>query len=188
MTDSPQKNTLRQELLKKRRSLTPDKIALFSKKIVSHLISTSFWKTAKLIGVYLSLPDEVQTQEILSLAQEQKKRIAVPNTNLSDNTLTFHIIGPNTTFQTGAFNVLEPHPPSPISSKKLDLILVPGISFDLRGHRLGYGKGFYDRLLATTPASGLGLSFEQQVIKRLPITENDIPVQGLITEKNTRLF
>jgi 5-formyltetrahydrofolate cyclo-ligase len=65
----------------------------------------------------------------------------------------------------------------------MDLLIIPGIAFDLQGNRIGYGKGYYDRFLSTRKVSYImGLAFENQIIKKIPTTENDIPVDVLVTE------
>ena len=85
----------------------------------------------------------------------------------------------------GAFGLLEPKGGLTASVADLDLMVVPGVAFDRTGHRLGYGKGFYDRELHATGFSGvlIGFCFEFQLLDRLPAESHDVPVDYIVTEQ-----
>jgi 5-formyltetrahydrofolate cyclo-ligase len=82
----------------------------------------------------------------------------------------------------GAFQVREPVAGCPVvAMNRLDLALVPGLAFDARGHRLGRGKGFYDRLLAGFPGRTVGVAFDFQVVAQVPVEPHDIALNAVVT-------
>lgn len=82
----------------------------------------------------------------------------------------------------GKFNIREPLGSCPeVPLNRLDLILVPGVVFDLHGRRLGRGKGFYDRMLATVCGTTCGVAFEQQIVHEVPVEPHDIHLNCLLT-------
>jgi len=85
----------------------------------------------------------------------------------------------------GPFGILEPETRESVSPGEVDLFILPGVGFDRAGHRLGYGRGYYDRLLSRSGVGGLraGLAFSEQVVPEIPSGPGDIPVQYLVTEK-----
>ena len=86
-------------------------------------------------------------------------------------------------FTKGKYGILE-NVLSDSIVEEMDLLIIPGIAFDLEGNRIGYGKGYYDRFLSSRKANYIiGLAFENQIIKKIPYTEYDIPVDLLFTEK-----
>jgi 5-formyltetrahydrofolate cyclo-ligase len=86
-----------------------------------------------------------------------------------------------------SFGLLEPKNQKIVEAKKLDLIIVPGASFDKNGNRIGYGKGYYDRFLKTISkhASTIGLCFEDNIEENIPTEAHDVKVDVVLTEKNT---
>ena len=70
----------------------------------------------------------------------------------------------------------------------MDLIVIPGVGFDHSGHRLGHGRGHYDRLLKKTRGYKVGLAFEEQLVPELPVEAHDVPVDLLITDQNLLYF
>ena len=83
---------------------------------------------------------------------------------------------------TGRFGIREPRTGcARLSLKRLDLILVPGIAFDLDGHRLGRGRGYYDRLLGELQGARCGVAFDQQIVDRVPIEPHDMRLSCIVT-------
>ncbi|MEZ5219033.1 MAG: 5-formyltetrahydrofolate cyclo-ligase [Ilumatobacteraceae bacterium] len=94
-------------------------------------------------------------------------------------------VGPGTSFQRSGFGVLEPLGPS-VDPDSIDVVVVPGLAFDLAGSRLGYGGGFYDRWLPTAMrACTIGVAFDDQLVHDLPIDPWDRPMDVVITERRT---
>jgi len=97
--------------------------------------------------------------------------------------------GPEIDFQLGSFGVREPAEEdfNFVSPDQIDLVVVPGLAFDRRGGRIGYGKGYFDRLLSRlgSQVPRIALAFDFQVLGAVPQDENDIRVDAIITEKST---
>ena len=158
---------------------------LLSEKITQNIINSDFYKNSNCIGVFVSLEQEVSTSNLLLSAFSDKKIICVPVVQGME--INFYKISSfNDLSNTGNFGIKEPciHKSNLISSQNIDLLIVPGICFDLYGNRVGYGKGFYDRFMVNLDAYKLGTCFEEQLIKNEIITteKTDIPVNSIITE------
>ncbi|RLF39548.1 MAG: 5-formyltetrahydrofolate cyclo-ligase, partial [Thermoplasmata archaeon] len=82
----------------------------------------------------------------------------------------------------GAFGILEPQNKK-IYTGDIDIIIVPGIAFDFRGYRIGYGKGFYDRFLRGADALKIGIAYDFQIVKQIPEDDGDVPVDIIVSEK-----
>ena len=84
----------------------------------------------------------------------------------------------------GELGIFEPSPEKriPISPKLFHLIIIPGIAFDRKGGRIGYGKGYYDRFLAKTNAFRLALTFDFQILERVPTEKHDETMNGILSE------
>ena len=82
----------------------------------------------------------------------------------------------------GAFGILEPEPVDEVSLGEVDLILVPGVTFDLTGHRIGHGHGYYDKLLEKAKAPKIGLAFECQIVEKIPHEEHDVELNKITKE------
>ncbi len=140
----------------------------------------------KRVGVYVKTGSEVNTIPIIEELLKLKKTVAAPNVVPKNILLRFRVLKhglKDCIF--GEYNILEPSSKCPlVPIQKIDLFLVPGIAFDLQGHRIGYGKGFYDRLLKKLPlAITVGLSYHKTFLKKLPHDSRDIPMEFVITEK-----
>lgn len=107
-----------------------------------------------------------------------EKRLFLPR--ISQDVLEIYFVTNLSELQKGPFSLIEPagHSPTPLS--EIDLILVPALAFDRNRYRLGYGKGYYDRLLSKTNAFTLGIGFQEQLIPQLPRENHDIPLDALL--------
>ena len=144
------------------------------------------FRRAKLVCCYVALPYEVQTWRMIEDMLSQGKRVAVPVSRPRTKRLQLsEIRDPAAELSPGAFGVWEPVPSArrPVRMDELDLVLVPGLAFDRRGHRLGHGHGYFDRFLARLPKATptVGLAFRFQLLDRLPRTPHDHAVQSVLT-------
>lgn len=176
------KSHLRQSLLAARRALSAGQRLAFGAQICATVISQPEWASARVIGCYLALPEEVPTRDIIVTALREKKRVAVPKTDLCARRITFHALSDLSGLAPGPLGILEPQA-NEVPAARLELLLVPGVGFDVKGHRLGFGKGLFDRFLSTTQAMTFGLAFDLQLVAALPFGPQDRPVQRIITEK-----
>jgi 5-formyltetrahydrofolate cyclo-ligase len=88
----------------------------------------------------------------------------------------------------GAYKILEPKKHLPrLKPQQIDLAFIPGIAFSRDGHRVGYGKGFYDRLMKKLTCPKIGIAYEFQIVNNIPGEKHDVPVDMIITEKTTRI-
>ena len=144
------------------------------------------FRRATVICCYVALPYEVQTRQMIERMLGRGKRVVVPVSQPRTTRLRLsEVRDPATELSPGAFGVWEPVPSArrPVSARALDLVLVPGIAFDRRGHRLGHGHGYFDRFLARLPKDTptVGLAFRFQLVDRLPTAAHDRAVQTVLT-------
>ncbi|MGI6036748.1 MAG: 5-formyltetrahydrofolate cyclo-ligase [Limnochordia bacterium] len=178
------KKTLRQRMLARRRELEAkeQKNAL----IAHRLQNLPAFKKARGIMFYHSLPDEVQTKGLLEEAWRAGKRVALPHTHRQLWQLIPGWVRGEDDLVAGVWGIKEPDPSRLrwVYLGDLDLVIVPGLAFDRRGYRIGYGGGFYDRFLARLPDETLkiGLAFQEQVVEKVPTEEYDQPLDMLITD------
>lgn len=164
----------------------PDK-TLASKKIFQSVAELPKFINAKSIIFYASKDQEVSTNELIDLALSLGKKVYLPFVKK----LTVGKIGCRQELILGAKGILEPTKELPLKELKIfnpDLIILPGIAFDLKHHRLGSGAGWYDRFFLTQKKKlfKIGLAFDIQITSFLPNDVFDIPAEMVITEK--RLF
>lgn len=187
-----QKQRLRAEALRRRRSINPDELELLSSRVEANVLSLQEYERSRLLISYCAKDDEVQTRGIIERSLAAGKRVAVIATDLPAKTLTFSEISSfEDDLAPGVFDILEPNPArlKPISLSQAELILVPLVAWDEEGHRLGYGAGYFDRALAggnTTTKVGLGL--ESQRIPHIPSSRHDVPLDVVVTEKRVVRF
>lgn len=160
-----------------------------SGSIVRTLTDRPEWRGAGVLGLYLSLPDEPETRDLIRLAWQEGKKVALPKTDIRHGLVWMEIPpGPLPTLET----LWEPVP-GKFSSLRLDVIegfCVPGRAFDARGTRLGRGGGHYDRALAQRSRRSwvAGLFFGIQEMEELPREPHDVALPHVVTEQGWRSF
>ena len=155
--------------------------ANFGERAYGFLSKLEAYKTSETVMLYLSLPKEAPTDEIAGKILADKKRVVVPITKGREMMLSE--ITSETEYKTGGFNVREPVEIKHFDAEKVDLCIVPGLLFDRKGTRCGYGKGCYDLFLSKVNPLKVGLAFASQVIKGFPGEEHDVRMDYIITEK-----
>lgn len=178
-------------MLKRRRALSPAAVAAASAAITGRLLADPAWQTAGEILAYLPVTGEVDTRELVERALAEGRRLLLPRCRDGQpGRLDLGCIGRLDEARPGHFGIPEPpadhcHPPGDFAP---DLILVPGVAFDLAGRRLGFGGGYYDRLLAlpmAAKANLYGLAYAFQLVPHVPAEAWDRPVATIITELTT---
>ncbi|MBQ8382004.1 MAG: 5-formyltetrahydrofolate cyclo-ligase [Clostridia bacterium] len=181
-----QKKQLRAELLARRRSISADEKAQLDGKIVSVFTSLISYRFAEVLLLYYPRPDEIDTRPILAAALAAGKKVALPRT-LADGRMDFHLIHAEDDLVPGTFGIPEPREScpkfDPETAGRGVLMVVPGLSFDHSGYRLGYGKGYYDRYLENREIATAGLVYSDFVTPALPRGRYDLPVHFIVTEK-----
>jgi len=177
------KELLRMQNLEKRNSLGVKEIAQKSNAIKEKLFLLQEFKESKKIMVYAGVKNEVQTGKIIEEALALGKIVAVPQTDFEKKEMRAVQISSLADLKETKFGLLEPESGKEIPAKELGLIIVPGIAFDLKGTRLGYGRGFFDRFLRKTNGKKIGLAFECNIEEKIPSSAHDVQMDKIITEK-----
>lgn len=155
-----------------------------SEKIANNLFSLSEYKNAENIMVYFSANGEVLTDEIIERAKKDGKRLFAPVVcdNFEMEAVEFK---DNGDLSVGSYNITEPKGDKKISPEGLDLIIVPGVVFGKNMHRLGYGRGYYDRFLKKIGKNTIkaGISFSENIILNVTPGEFDVPLDMIICEE-----
>lgn len=177
------KRTIRTELLARRKHLAAETCLGHSLLIQQRLLRAVEFQSAAAVALYSPVLNEVFTEQLFQAALAAGKKIAYPRVRGCE--LDFvRVVDPGD-LAPGNFGVLEPTGDELVSPGTLDMVVVPGVGFDRRGGRLGYGKGFYDRGMHASGRPGclVGLCFELQLLERLPAESHDVHMDIIITER-----
>ena len=180
------KEQLKAEILQKRDALSQIERDTRSTIVALQFLGTEAFKGAKTIFTYASYGSEVSTNYILWKAPLLGKKICVPKVNLKTSEMWPVKISGLKSLKPNSIGIPEPSFWSlRAEPKEVDIILVPGTVFDMRGHRIGSGKGFYDKYLTAhkNNATAIGLAYDFQVVNELPDESHDVRVDKIITEK-----
>lgn len=181
------KSALRARIGAVRDALSTAERAAKSAAIVQRLSNWDVFARAQTVFAFVSTRSEVDTAGIIAAALAQGKTVGAPRTLLAQRRLEFRrLLDPAEGLVPGPFGIAEPGADAPVlGPAAAELILVPGLAFDARGYRVGYGGGFYDRLLGdpALKAVAVGVGFEEQMIQRAPATERDRPVDWIVTDQ-----
>lgn len=149
--------------------------------VFERLEKTAAFMMADHILMYHSLPDELPTHQFLE-KWASRKHFYLPRVNgVNLDILPYEA----SRLELGSFHIEEPQGNDMVDPDTIELIVVPAVAYDRRGNRLGRGKGFYDRLLAETRASKIGIGYEFQLLESLPTEPHDIPMDVVITPSAT---
>jgi len=180
----PAKNRLREELLCARLHLGPDERARRSRAACERVVALPAFREARTIALYAAAGAEADPTSLGETALSRKKRIAFPRLDPDSRVLSFAACSP-ADLVPGARGVRAPPPGSaPVKLEELDLVVVPGVGFDLHGRRLGRGGGYYDATLAllTPHTLRVALAFDLQIVAEVPGEPHDVAVHLLATE------
>ncbi len=171
------KHEIRRRIKNRKQLITEAERREAARAVFETLEQTPAFILAERILIYHSLPDELSTLEFLD-KWHTRKQFFLPRVNgVNLELLPYE----RTSLRLGAFHIEEPTEGTPVDPATMELIIVPGVAFDRRGNRLGRGKGFYDRLLATTRAMTIGVGYDFQLVDELPVEPHDTPVRLVIT-------
>jgi len=165
-------------MLEKRDGLDPKEIAVRSKRIQDFLINSKEFRSAEVVGAYHAFGSEVKTDLIIDQGRALGKKVALPS--VEGESLAFYELSSGKYLVKGRFRIMEPLPYGPVD--EIDLLVVPGIAFDKKGYRLGFGKGYYDKFLAKKEVFSVGLAYSFQLIDSLPRGEYDKRLDAIATE------
>ncbi len=178
MTD---KTAIREIIRTRKRAMSEQEIVARSRLLASKLFATEAYRQAAAIYSYISYNQEVRTIPILERALLDKKQIAVPKIYGRD--MRFIAINGFDLLSPGFAGIPEPIVDEPVADIMDALVIVPGLAFDLAGHRIGYGGGFYDRFLSSEPHHPtIALCYDFQVFPSLENDAFDVPVDYVLWE------
>lgn len=178
------KKSLRSELLARRRALDHPLWQDASTAAQLRLITMEAFQRAACIALYSPVQQEIDTGLLFSKARADAKRVLYPL--VCGITLEFIEVIESGQCTPGAFGIPEPCQTGKDQSlEEVDLIVVPGVAFDLQGHRIGFGKGYYDRCLdqLSQHTTVVGLCHDFQLVDRIPAEGHDIRMQYIVTDK-----
>lgn len=157
-------------------------------KMRENLWNFPAFSSAKTVLLYSSKGTEAPTHDLIQKALDEGRRVALPITHAKERTMELSFISSLDDLVPSSFGLLEPKfsSLSPCKPSDVQCALVPGISFDNEGFRLGWGLGFYDRFLPSLSCPSIGFCYEVQVCEKLPREKFDVPVGALVTEVSAR--
>lgn len=176
------KLALRNQMRAVRAALPASACDARSEEIAKRVLGLPELEVATTILAFASIRNEVRTQPIIEAIGRAGKRVALPR--VVEEGLVLHLVEPDTELVDGAFSVPEPPEDTPgIKPSDVDFALVPALAVDPRGHRIGYGGGYYDKLLPTLrPASCCAVAYDFQLIAEVPERPFDVAVDLIVTD------
>jgi len=188
VAENSTKENIRKKVRGKLKQLSGKEISEKSRLIIKALLAYERWQKANVVMCYVSTGLEVETQELIAEALKSNKKIVIPRCDLNIEKMTPYLIeNLKTDLQKGAYGILEPCEKVKPYEGGIDLCILPGVAFDRKGHRLGRGKGYFDKFLSRpeySRAYKIALSFEVQLVRKLEVRDHDVIMDRIITEKN----
>jgi 5-formyltetrahydrofolate cyclo-ligase len=179
------KEELRKRLAALRRTLTTPTRQLYAAQMCALLSGHQAFQRAKVVLAYSALRFEIDPRAAIERAWSLGKTVALPRTLPETREITPHLYRPGDALAESGFVIQEPLVDAPeVAPTQVDLVLLPGLGYDTRGQRLGFGQGYYDRLLPRLPgAVRIGLAYELSLLAEVPNAAHDAPVDFVITER-----
>ena len=185
-----EKQQIRNEIRKKLFSMDKLQYAQLSNVICEQLLQDPSIIRGKTIAVTISSFPEVNTWPLIEVLWDLGKHVVVPKCNAKTKEMTFYKITNFSQTENVYMDLLEPIPSlcEPVSKNQIDVCIVPGIVFDNRGYRIGYGGGYYDRFLNDYIGKTISLAFHCQIVDFVPNHQYDLPIEQLITNEAIMYF
>ena len=173
------KGNIRKEVFARRRAATQEEIQEKSRMIYEKITALPEFLDADCFFAYMDFKKEVMTRDLIEKALEMGKTVAVPR--VEDDDMVYYEIKDFSTLKSGYFGIMEPDG-GKVCTREEGFLLVPGVAFDSARHRVGYGKGFYDRYLSRhTQHATVAMALDFQIVETVPSDVYDICPQMLIT-------
>jgi len=188
------KAELRKQFIKKRNALTSAELENLSESILEHLQSLTVFEDAEYVHMFhpISGKQEINTLRIAEWLRKDHPQIKLllPKSNFEDHTLEHIVWDSDNILIINKWGISEPEAGHSIPAEKIDIVLVPLLAVDFAGHRIGYGKGFYDRFLAKCRPNvvKIGLSFFEPIEHIEDVNTYDIPLNKCVTPKQVWHF
>ena len=183
MQDKP---AIRKELLRRRDAIPPEVRRAKDRLILERLLSLEEFKNAGTVFFYASFRTEFDTTELIKTSLAAGKRAVLPKVDSEKQELVLYEIKDFSELGPGYMGIPEPtSPETPVSINDIDLVIIPGAGFDPMGNRIGYGGGYYDRLLSGMQkhVPVIAPAYEEQIIDSIPSEPHDRKVQMIVTDR-----
>lgn len=179
------KEFLRKKTLELRNGFSTDKIIEVSREIKNRFLNLDIVEKSQRFLLYHSFGKEIITHDLIDDLYEREKEVYIPYVIKEKKVLGISKLDKDDELVAGVFGIKEPVIKEDIPVNRMDIIVVPGLLFDKNGYRIGYGGGYYDRLLKTIEERiiTIGLCFDEFLQDSLPVEKYDISVRIVITEK-----
>ena len=178
------KITLRGVLLQKRAEFSREERKELDRDISTGIMNSPLFKNASMLLIYAPLENEINLLPLAHVARKRGLPIAFPRCDKETNTMQFYFLSEGQKLIPGAYGIPEPPEDAPVCvPDERALCVVPALSYDLSGNRIGYGKGYYDRYLSTFPGITVGATYAPMLLKSVPTEAHDLPVDWLFTER-----
>lgn len=185
-----EKDAIRKEYSLKRDSIDKREKEIKDIKICQLATSLVSFRHADIILLYAPIKSEIDVMPILKEALSKGKRVAFPKCNTEERTMKFHFITSEDDLSPCAYGIREPKEDLPIydteSTQGVAVCYVPGLTFDVYGYRLGYGKGYYDKFMNKFTGCTIGLTYTELISQSLPKGRFDRHCDIILTEKGIK--
>jgi 5-formyltetrahydrofolate cyclo-ligase len=184
------KDDIRKRILESRGNIAEEEICIKSKAICSRLSVLREFEQAQLIMCYMDFRNEVMTGDLIIECLGKGKRVALPYVKSIDGMRgelqAFEITDIRNDVLKGTYGIFQPDPEKTkkLENEEIDLMVIPGVAFDIHKRRVGYGAGYYDGFLRRVKPGCIkvGLAFNMQIVDNVPAEEHDIDMDIIITE------
>lgn len=184
------KSKIRKRILNVRNNMSKEDVKKNSNAIMDKITSLDIYKHSKVVFIYMDFKNEVMTSNLIKRMLSEKKRVAIPYTDSINTVLIPSEITKESDLKQNSFGYFEPKSILPVNIEEIDLVIVPGVVFDKNLNRIGFGKGYYDKILNRLKPSAkkVALAHDFQVLEDIPAEEHDVKMDMIITEKNIYPF
>ncbi len=176
------KSTLRRQLRRRRSALTPEARRAHSDAAAQRLIECGQLEECRLLAAYAAVRSEADPSRVVRWHRQRGGQVAFPK--VEGERLRWYLAEPEALRSTPPWSIPEPvaDPDREVSVSQIEAFVVPGLGFTRDGHRIGYGRGFYDRTLAGSSAATIGFAYEIQLVDTLPAEPHDLQLSAVVTE------
>lgn len=181
------KRELRKTLKEKRKNIPKDKKAIYDKAVSEEIINSHYFKNASQVLVFSSTDDEFDTKHIIEACRNESKKIFYPLCINGNGEMKFLQVDSPDDLSEGMYGIFEPRSYcKEYIQKENDIVVVPCLSTDKNGYRIGYGKGYYDRFLTNFNGISICPCYEELLTDKLPTDKYDIKVKIIVTQNSMK--
>ncbi len=178
---------IRKEITRRRDSIPPEVRKAKDRMIGQRLTALDEYRRAGTVLLFASFRTEVDTEGIIKDALRRRKRVVLPKVDAVNKRLRLYRIIDAGELRPGFMGIPEPAvgEEREVPPEEVEFVMMPGVAFDERGGRLGYGGGYYDRLISGLKSRPplVAVAYEEQIVREVPVTDHDIRVDKIVTDK-----